>query len=149
MSGKRSWLKSFVPHRLELYLSPAWKAAPRPLKAMLERLEIEHLRHGGFQNGELFVGYTAFVEHGISRKSIRRTQQLGVDLGLMAVTQSTVAGADLRPPNSYRLTYVPAKGKDQPTDEWKTVTDEHAKRLLDRYRADEKTAVKATRKEAA
>ena len=103
---------------------------------------------GGYNNGELFVAYPAFVEHGLSRKSIRRTLQLGASLGLLEVIPSNSNGV-IRPANAYRLTYVPAKGKDKPTDEWKTVTLEHAERLVNAYRADEKAAVKATRKAAA
>ncbi len=148
MSGKREWLKCWVPHRLELYLSPSWVGAPRPLKVMLERLEIEHMRHGGFNNGELFVSYRQFVEHGISRKSIRRTQQLGVALGLMAVRYDEAEGSDIRPPNAYLITYLPVKGK-APSDEWKSVPKERVQALLKAYRGDEKLAVQATRRAAA
>ncbi|MER9761591.1 hypothetical protein [Mesorhizobium sp. M0138] len=146
MSRQRSWLKSWVGHRLEMYLSPAWSdARVGPLRAMLERLEIEHLRHGGYSNGELLVSYTQFVEFGISRKSIKRTQQLAVDLGFIEVTYAEGDGV-IRPPNAYRLTYLPAKGKTNPTDEWKTVTKEKAKRLVEAFRADDKAAAKATKK---
>jgi hypothetical protein len=147
---KRAWMTSFIPRRLEFYFSPSWKLAPRPLKNMLERLEEEHLRHGGYKNGELFVGYSAFVDHGISRKSIKRVLALGSDLGLIEVVYSDDAGSgDVRPPNAYRLTYVPAKGKDNPTDEWKTVTKERAEHLVAVFKSTEKAAVKATRKAAA
>ncbi|TIQ77257.1 hypothetical protein [Mesorhizobium sp.] len=146
MGKPRSWLKSWVGHRLEMYLSPAWsEARVGPLRAMLERLEIEHLRHGGYNNGELFVSYTQLVDFGISRKSIKRTQQLAVDLGFIEVTYTEGDGV-IRPPNAYRLTYLPAKGKTTPTDEWKTITKEKAKRLVDAFRADDKAAAKATKK---
>ncbi|WP_245307549.1 hypothetical protein [Mesorhizobium sp. AA23] len=146
MSKQRSWLKSFVGHRLEMYLSPAWaEARVGPLRAMLERLEIEHLRHGGYNNGELFVSYGQFVDHGISRKSIKRTQQLAVDLGFLEVTYTEGDGV-IRPPNAYRLTYVPAKGKTTPTDEWKAITKEKARQLVEAFRAADKAAAKATKK---
>lgn len=149
MTKKRAWLTAFVPHRLELLLSPAWRLAPRPLRNLLERLEIEHLRHGGFKNGELYVGYSAFVEHGISRRSIKPVLTLGKSLGLLEVIYTEVSSGDVRPPNAYRLTYVPAKGKSGPSDEWKTVTADRAKSLVDGFKAVEKMAATATKKEAA
>lgn len=150
MSRKRSWLKAWVPRRLELYLSPAWKHALRPLKNMLERLEIEHLRHGGLNNGELYVSYGQFVECGISRRTIKPVLELGRQLGLIDVSyDGDTTTRNIRPPNAYRLTYVPAKGKDTPTDEWKAVTEERACALIKAFKADDKAAAKATRKEAA
>ncbi|TGS95278.1 hypothetical protein EN814_16385 [Mesorhizobium sp. M2D.F.Ca.ET.171.01.1.1] len=146
MGKPRSWLKSWLPHRLELYLSPAWsESRVGPLRAMLERLEIEHLRHGGYNNGELYVSYTQFVDFGISRKSVRPTQQLAVDLGLLEVMHTQGDGV-IKGSNAYRLTYVPAKGKDTPTDEWKTVSKEKAQRLVAEFRAKDRAAAKATRK---
>jgi len=115
---------------------------------MLERLEVEHLRHGGHKNGELFVSYSQFVKAGISRKSVRRTQQLGVDLGLLDVIYAEGAG-DIRSPNAYRLTYVPAKGKAAPSDEWKSITSERASALVEAYRKGERQAGSATRRAAA
>lgn len=127
--ARRRWLTSFIPHRLELLKSPAWRQAPRPLRRMLERLEIEHLRHGGFNNGELYVSVTQFVEAGISRRMVKATSDLGEQLGLMAVTRQESKG-DIRAPNAYALTYVPLKGKNTPTDEWKSITEERAKSLV-------------------
>lgn len=148
MSKRRAWLTAFVPHRLELYLSPSWSMAPRPLRVILERLEIEHLRHGGFKNGALFVSYGEFVKHGVSRKSIKRTLQLGSDLGLVEVIPPEGGGGNIREPNAYRLTYVPGTGKERPTDEWKSMTEARVKALLADHRVEEKAAAIATRKAA-
>jgi hypothetical protein len=71
----------------------------------------------------LFVSYSQFVQAGISRKSVRRTEQLGIDLGLLDVIYAEGSG-DIRSPNPYRLTYVPAQGKAAPSDEWKSVNSE-------------------------
>lgn len=152
MSGrKQSWLTAWVAHRLELLISPPWQLAPRPLRRMLERLEIEHLRHGGQNNGELFVSYGQFVKAGISRRMIKPVQRLGVDLGLIEVTQDAQLGegSDIRPPNAYRLTYVPAKGKKAPTDEWKSITEDRAITMIEAFKAADKTSAKATKREAA
>jgi hypothetical protein len=145
---KRRWLSQFVPHRLEMLLHPAWQKAPRPLRKVLERLEIEHLRHGGYNNGELFVSYLQFVDCGVSKRSIRPTLQLGEDLGLIEVIQGhETVRSDIRPANSYRLTYVPARGKENPTDEWMRISSDQVDRLVVAFKASEMASVRATRKE--
>ena len=133
-----------------MMLSPAWQHAPRPLRRILERLEIEHLRHGAQNNGELFVSFGQFVEYGVSRRSIRPTLELGEALGLLQVTRPHENISDIRPPNAYRLTYVEAKGSAAaPTDEWKSVNIERTLSLIGRFKSEEKAAATATRKAAA
>jgi len=120
--AKQRWLNSWIPHRLEMLISPAWQHAPRPLRRILERLEIEHLRHGGLKNGELYVAFSQFVRCGVSKKAIAPMHRIGEALGLLEVVQHPEASAGvIRPPNSYRLTYLPV-GKASPTDEWKRIT---------------------------
>lgn len=148
-ASKRKWLTSWIPHRLELLLSPAWRHAPRPLKNILERLEIEHLRHGGTRNGELYVAYQQIVEHGVSRRSIRAALALGQKLGLIEVFQEEESRRDIRPPNRFRLTYVPARGKSAPTDEWKGVSEDRARALVAAFKADDGAAAKAERRKVA
>lgn len=150
MSKKGKWLSCFMPHRLELLISPAWRAAPRPLRNILERIEIEHLRHGGSNNGELYVSYLQFVEFGLSKRSIKPALELGQRLGLLEVIQEADNHlSDIRAANAYRLTYVPAKGKAAPSDEWKKTTEERAKALLDAYKFEDKAAASATKKRRA
>lgn len=145
----RRWLTAWVPHRLEMLISPAWQLAPRPLRRLLERLEIEHLRHGGFNNGELFVSFSQFVDAGISRRAVKPTIDLGVGLGLIEVFQDADGHQrDIRPPNAYRLTYVPAKGKTAPTDEWKTLKSETVKLLVAAFKDEGAPISEAERKVA-
>ncbi|AEG51908.1 MULTISPECIES: hypothetical protein [Sinorhizobium] len=147
---KQRWLTAFIAHRLEMLLSPAWQNAPRPLAKLIERLEIEHLRHGGQNNGELYVSYAQFAAYGISKRAICRTLKLGEDLGLIEVVRGEgIIRGDIRPENAYRLTFVPAKNRKSPTDEWKQISKERAKDLVTAYRADERQATNTTRRAAA
>lgn len=116
-------------------MSAAWKARPVPLWRILERLEEEHMRHGGQENGNLFVSYKQFVDAGVSKKTIRQMIDVGVALGLLEVMDnSNKWRGDVRPPASYRLTYIPAKGAKVPTDEWKRHSShEDAKALVKRF----------------
>ena len=106
--SKSSWLAgvAWVPHRLDLVQSPAWHLAPVPLRRILDRLEIEHLRHGGKLNGELFVSHRQFTVAGISRRKITVTMTLGEDLGLIEIIKPDDPVGDLRAAHSYRLTYL-------------------------------------------
>ena len=150
MSKKRKWLSCFLPHRLELLISPAWRSAPRPLRNILERIEIEHLSHGGLNNGALYVSYSQLEQFGVSRRSIKPALELGQKLGLLDVIQEADNHlSDIRAANGYRLTYVPAKGKTAPSDEWKNITDDRAKALLDAYKSEDKAAASATKKRRA
>src|SRR5687768_13221199 len=101
-----------MPVRLDrspvrLVLSPAWQHRPRPLCRVLERLEVEHMRHGGKENGQLCVSFDQLVEYGVSRRVIRPAIDAGVQLGLLVVRQSDELVRNVRAPNQYRLTYVP------------------------------------------
>jgi hypothetical protein len=133
MTGKnqsrRSWLGAgeneggWIAHRLKLLLSPAWQRRPRPLCRILERLEIEHLRHAGRENGRLCVSFDQFVEYGVSRRVIRHAIEAGVSLGLLDVVQPEAMVRNIKAPNEYRLTYVPAGNSRAPSDEWEDVTE--------------------------
>jgi len=130
---KRRWLTAWVPLRLELLVSPAWKARPAPVAKIIERLFEEHLRHGGLNNGQLFVAYSQFVNEGVSRRSVRAALDCAVALGLIEVTQDEEGRGDIRAPNQYRLTFLPC-GKANPTDEWRLVTPERAQSAVAAFR---------------
>lgn len=51
----------FIPHRVEMLESPAWRALSFVARRILDRLEIEHAGHGGAENGRLICTYDDFV----------------------------------------------------------------------------------------
>jgi len=119
-----------------MMISAPWKARPIAVARLLERLEIEHLRHGGLHNGKLYVSYGQLQLAGLSRRVVKPALECGRDLGFIEIMQdqSGEAKGSVRPPNAYRLTYLPA-GKAAPTDEWKRVTDVRATAIAERFRA--------------
>jgi hypothetical protein len=134
MTRRSKWLDcAWVAHRLDLVQSPSWRLAPIPLRRLLDRLEIEHMRHGGKLNGHLFVAYSQFEFAGMSRRKISAALTLGERLGLVEVIRANEPKGDLRAPNSYRLTYLPAKGAERPGDEWKRITEDRAAALVEAY----------------
>ncbi|MEP3232254.1 MAG: hypothetical protein ABJO30_05455 [Hyphomicrobiales bacterium] len=135
MPKKRSWLDTgFVPHRLEMKLSPAWNVKPVPLWRILDRLETEHMRHGGMNNGELFVSYNQFMEAGVSKRRISSMLECGEQLGFIEIVRPIDSWrGDVRAPNRYRLTYLPTRNV-KPTDEWKKIQSiEQAQTIVEQF----------------
>jgi hypothetical protein len=131
---RRSWLDDseggWIAHRLTLVVSPPWRLRPKPLMTILERLEVEHMRHAGKENGNLCVSYDQLVEAGVSRKMIRAAENAGEALGLLAVKPSETLQGNIRGASEYRLTYVPEKGRRAPSDEWLDVSREKAEAIV-------------------
>lgn len=146
--SKQKWLTTWVPHRLEMLVSPAWRARPIAVMRIIERLEEEHLRHGGTQNGKLYVSFLQFQSAGVSKRVIKPALECAAALGLVEIVKEGEARGDVRPPNAYRLTFLPV-GKAIPTDEWKRVKAEKAEAVATVFRAATKRKEKQDEAEAA
>lgn len=76
---------------------------------LLMRIEVEHLSHGGAENGRLPVTYHQFEVWGVRRHSVAGAIRELAAPGIIEITQHGYSGAgDVRAPNLYRLTYVQA-----------------------------------------
>lgn len=62
----------FVPHTLRMLSSPAWRKLSGTSRRILDRLECEHMEHGGAENGRLPCTYADFSNYGIRPSSIHR-----------------------------------------------------------------------------
>jgi len=120
MSKKRRIDGNYVPHTRELLEAPVWRVLSLSGHRVLDRIEIEHLRHGGKDNGELPVTFNNFEAYGIHRHSIAPALRECAVLGLVRITRRGSAGnAEHRRPNHFLLTYLPAKGRGQASNEWR------------------------------
>jgi hypothetical protein len=112
--------------------SPAWRYLPNNARRVLERLELEHLEHGGAENGKLICTYDDFAAAGLRRASIALAIRQCVALGFVAITRrGKRAIAEYRVPAMYRLTHVLNRyadgGRREPTHEWRSIkTDDDA-----------------------
>jgi hypothetical protein len=80
-----------------------------PGSSSLTRLEVEHMDHGGAENGKLPVTYLQFEEWGIHPNFVASALRELQALGIAEVTRHGYAGAaDKRSPSLYRLTYLTA-----------------------------------------
>ncbi|MEP5423800.1 MAG: hypothetical protein ABJQ21_25410 [Roseibium sp.] len=110
----------FVAITLEMLESPAWQALGITERRVLDRIELEHLSHGGTQNGKLIVTYDNFVRYGVSRKGISKALHVLEELGFLEVTVwGRGANGEARRASKYRLTA--ATGNLEPTNEWRQI----------------------------
>ena len=66
--------------------SPAWSVLSLSARRVLDRIEIEHADHGGYDNGRLPVTYDDFEHYGIHRHSIAAAIRETVALGFAEIT---------------------------------------------------------------
>ena len=126
---------SWVLVRKDQAESPAWRAASDDVRRLLDRIQLEHMRHGGRENGNLAVTYDDFAKAGLRRRGdVSRAIREAVALGFLEVTrQGGKSSGGFKFPSTYRLTYVFGKhpGATTPTDEWAAVeTDAQAQERL-------------------
>jgi hypothetical protein len=148
---KASIPSQFVPHRIEMIESPAWRALSLSGRRVIDRIEIEHGHHGGNDNGKLPVTFDDFEAFGISHKSVAPAIREAVALGLVEVTErGRPSESDFgRHPNHFRLTYVAVRRGTrwhEATDEWKQIkTLEEAEKIAQEARTakDEKAVERA------
>jgi hypothetical protein len=62
---KRKISGQYVPHLRELIEAPAWRVLSLSARRLLDRIEIEHVRHGGQEKGQLAVTFDDFAKYGI------------------------------------------------------------------------------------
>jgi hypothetical protein len=126
----------FVPRTLEMYRSSAWQHLPDNARRVLARLELEHLEHGGAENGKLVCTYNNFAADGLRRASVALAIRQCIALGFVTITRRGKRSiAEHRTPTLYRLTYVLDRyadgGKREPTHEWRRIkTDDDARLAL-------------------
>jgi len=143
--SKKPWkvTGSYVVRRLEMLQSPAWTAAPRAMKDWLEVLEVEHMRHKGCANGQLFKSYTQFIAEGFNRNTVSEMSKIAEALGFVKINRESGVGysGDLRDASAYTLTYLPTgTGRDiAPTDEWRRLKSiEQVERIIEAVRSKRK-----------
>jgi hypothetical protein len=142
-----SILKNFIAHSREFRESPAWRALPDNARRVLDRLELEHMRHAGSENGKLPCTYSDFVKAGVRRASVALALRQCVALGFVEITKRGGRSlSNVRRPSLYRLTYVFGRSAaGMPTDDWKRIkTIEEARLALQLATAEPKKPGRAS-----
>lgn len=139
MSRRSKTAESFIAHSKAMRESPAWRAIPDTAKRVLERLELEHMRHGGTANGSLKVTYNQFAAAGVRRQSVGLALRQLTALGFIEVMIEGYRSANgFHVPSEYRLTHVynaDHRSQGLPTNEWTRITsDDAAQKALNNAR---------------
>ena len=118
----------WVWHTLDLLSSVAWRGRSINCTRLIDFLEIEHLRHGGNENGALLAPYIQLVNFGITRRLIAATIREAEKRGLVRVERGGKRGTTMTELSRYRLTFLWTKTRKNgfwdwqlPTDDWKHV----------------------------
>jgi hypothetical protein len=99
--------------------SPAWLAMSGTARKILDRILVEHLAHGGQENGKLPITYAHFREYGIPHKSIAPALRELVALGLISIDRGSAGNRELRQPSLYRIRWLPTPEDTQTYQAWK------------------------------
>src|SRR5262249_40305675 len=92
MAKKKTVEENFVMLPRSFFESFAWRACSNACRLAVERVMIEHLAHGGRENGELTVTKTDFMKHGIHNDGVAPALREAVALGLLELTRRGRAG---------------------------------------------------------
>jgi hypothetical protein len=107
----------------EMYESFAFRELIRRGHAysLLTRVALEHLRHGGQENGRLAVTYDNFQEWGIPRKAIPEAIAVAEALGFIERTKRGRASwEDQRESGEFAITWQ-GIGSELPTNAWRRI----------------------------
>jgi hypothetical protein len=103
--------------------SESWRALTSNARRVLDRIMIEHMSHGGTQNGELIVTYDDFVRFGLSsRRATAQGIRIAVALGFLDVTirgMRSYGGA--RRASRYGLTWLPRSDRTPASNRWRSI----------------------------
>jgi hypothetical protein len=98
--------------------SDAWKTASNASRLFVERVMLEHMAHGGNENGKLPVTFDDCVAHGISRGSIKSAQASAIARGLVYMTEKGIPGREGKP-SRFGLGWLPGHDGSPPPNRWK------------------------------
>jgi hypothetical protein len=100
---------AFIARPRQLIDSPVMAVLSQAAFRALNRIESEHMAHGGAENGKLPVTYAQFEQAGLHPNMIAPALRELEALGIIETTRKGYAGAAaMRAPSLYRLTYVTA-----------------------------------------
>ena len=142
--GKPSRRFNRPPHNMawcwltsELINSLAWRSMSVNCLKLTLRLLLEHINHGGLENGRLVCTYKDFQEYGLTRNKIRPAIEEADFLGLVKHQRGERIFAKNQP-NSYRITFYGTSEARDPTNEWKRMTQERLEAFREKRKEQEK-----------
>lgn len=117
---------AFSARRVDMLESPAYRALSLSAHRVIDRIAIEHMHHGGAENGRLTVTFDDFEAYGIHRHSIAAAIREAEALGFIEITRRGRAGnAEFRQSNQFRLTFHASDShRGDGSHEWQKIGDD-------------------------
>lgn len=112
----------FIPHTLDMRESPGFRALTMPARRILDFLELEHLRHGGAENGRLLAPYAQLVAWGVTKRDIAPAIATLVRYGFIRRTEHGERLGGRPNATRYALTWLPTVDGQLPTEDFRKVT---------------------------
>lgn len=107
----------------EMISSPAWRAMSHNGQRVVSRIMIEHMKHGGNQNGSLPITYSDFAAYGIRRSSIKGAILDAIRLGFVDLVETGIRGHGIaRRPHRFGLTWLPRADFTPASNRWKAIS---------------------------
>ena len=115
----------------EMLESPAWVILSGHARKVIDRVMLEHMAHGGAENGRLPVTYDDLVAYGVRRNSIAPAIAETVALGFLDHERGRAAGGSARGHvQLFRLTWLRTADNEPATNRWKSIDSREAARSL-------------------
>lgn len=104
----------------EMLESEAWRGLSNAARHVIYRIAIEHMHHGGQENGRLPVTYADFVAYGVPKNMVAGAIREATELGFIAVTERGAGGnREFRRPSLYALAWLPMDDGTATRHRWK------------------------------
>ena len=81
--------EQFVAYTRTMIASPAYRVLSLQGRKVLRRLELEHMAHGGQDNGKLPCRYEDFIEYGCRKKSLSSAL---IEVGILGFAKTVTLG---------------------------------------------------------
>jgi hypothetical protein len=112
-AGNEGEGEAFAKLPLELLESTAWRSLSIHARRLIDFLLIEHMRHGGRENGRLLAPRRQLEAFGIATHFVSTAIEETERVGLLDCKRGVG-----RAPSVYGLTWLP-RGNDPPTNRWR------------------------------
>src|SRR5438067_2097010 len=114
----------------EMLQSPAWRALSGNAIKIVMRVALEHLKHGGVDNGRLPVTYADFKRDGVRHNNVREAIQIATNLGWIERRDPGEVPwhGNVRAPGMFAVTWLPRHDGAPATNRWRHLaTDQDAR----------------------
>lgn len=114
--------EGFIGEPMSLLESPGYRALNFPALKILGFLKLEHVRHGGTENGRLMAPYRQLEALGISARKIKPALVMLEAFGIIALTSNGSRMGGRPNAATYALTWLPTCDGLMPTETYKNVS---------------------------